>query len=300
MPILAATLFLILAGNAPLVAQGRYSGPIVDVHVHTADLARRVQEMNDHGIVKAVVSGRYGELRSWTESEPDRTIASLLLPCRRASEAVACYPEGAEDSTVLPDTLDILPDLGWVRAELDAGRILALGELNGQYSGLSPTDERLAPYFALAAEYDVPVGIHLSLAHPTVPGRLPAFRAYLGKPLLLEDVLARHRDLRVYVMHAGFPYLEEMLALLGMYPNVYVDMSGIAVSLPPAVFHAYLERFVEVGLHDRVMFGSDYVGAISTTIAAIDSAPFLTSSQKRDVFCSNAVRFFRLSEVTCD
>ncbi len=48
----------------------------------------------------------------------------------------------------------------------------------------------------------------------------PQNRAALNNPLLLEKMLIRHPKLRVYVMHAGWPMLNEMIALLAMYPEV--------------------------------------------------------------------------------
>jgi predicted TIM-barrel fold metal-dependent hydrolase len=35
-----------------------------------------------------------------------------------------------------------------------------------------------------------------------------------GDPLLLEGVLLRHKRLHLFVMHAGWPRLDEMIALL--------------------------------------------------------------------------------------
>jgi len=47
------------------------------------------------------------------------------------------------------------------------------------------------------------------------------------------------------------------------------------------------------------MFGSDQMiwpEAIEMAIAGIESARFLTSEQKRDIFYNNAVRFLRLKK----
>ena len=47
------------------------------------------------------------------------------------------------------------------------------------------------------------------------------------------------------------------------------------------------------------MFGSDQMiwpGVIEPSIAAIKDAPFLTDTQKRDIFYNNAARFLRLSD----
>ncbi len=37
-------------------------------------------------------------------------------------------------------------------------------------------------------------------------------------------MLVRHPKLRVYVMHAGWPMINEMIALLYAHPQVCVDM----------------------------------------------------------------------------
>ena len=84
-----------------------------------------------------------------------------------------------------------------------------------QYEGVSPADPRLESYWALAEELDLPVAIHMG---PGPPGAAylgsPKYRMSLGDPLLLEPVLARHPKLRLYVMHAGWPMIDRMIALM--------------------------------------------------------------------------------------
>jgi uncharacterized protein len=60
---------------------------------------------------------------------------------------------------------------------------------------------------------------------PNVEG-YSAYRVRMGNPLLLEDVLIRHPRLRLYVMHYGSPFVDDMIALLYSYPQVYVDVAG--------------------------------------------------------------------------
>ena len=63
--------------------------------------------------------------------------------------------------------------------------------------------------------------------------------------------------MRVYVMHGGYPMLDDLLALLFTHPQVYVELSMAAnVETRPA-FYRYLRGIVEAGYGDRVMFGSD-------------------------------------------
>jgi hypothetical protein len=192
------------------------------------------------------------------------------------------------------DSFFTWPSPDALRKLLETGQVKAIGELAPSYAGVSPADPAFAPYFALAEEFDVPVLAHVA----GIGGRFPTYRAAGGRPLLLEEVLKRHPRLRLYVENAGYPFGDEMVALLYMYPNVYVDVSTITWLIPREAFHDYLRRLVRAGFADRVMFGTDQFGFPETTamaVAAIESATFLTAKQKRDVFYHNAARFLRLS-----
>lgn len=191
-------------------------------------------------------------------------------------------------------------DLDFIRREYTAGRLKVIGEIGPQYEGIAPADPRLEPIFALAEELDIPVAYHV---HPGPPGGVyngfPRLRQSIGDPLLFEEVLVRHPKLRLYVMHAGWPRLEEMISLLHAYPQVYVDVGVIDWTRPRREFHEYLRRLVEARFAKRIMFGSDQMvwpEAIGMAVAGIDSATFLTSEEKRDIFYNNAIRFFRLDE----
>ena len=123
-----------------------------------------------------------------------------------------------------------------------------------------------------------------------------------SNPLLLEDVLIRHPDLRLYVMHAGWPFLDELLGLLYAHPQVYIDIGVINWALPRTEFHTYLRRIVEAGFTERVMFGSDQMvwpDALPIAVEAVESAEFLLEAQKQDIFCNNAARFLRLPGTPC-
>ena len=98
-------------------------------------------------------------------------------------------------------------------------------------------------------------------------------------------------------MHAGWPMIDDMLAMLYTHPQLYVDVGIIVYAFPRAEFYRYLQRLVEAGFGKRVMFGSDQMlwpQAIEKAIESIEAAPFLTVEQKRDIFYNNAARFLRL------
>lgn len=191
-----------------------------------------------------------------------------------------------------------LPPPDEVRALAKAGRVKLLGEIGAQYDGVAPDDARLEPYWALAEELDLPVGIHMGPGPPGAPYLgAPKFTMRAGDPLGLEKVLAKHPRLRVYVMHAGWPMIDRMVALMYEYPQVHVDTAVIDFTQLRAEFWAYLKRLVDAGYGKRIMFGSDQMvwpDAIPAAVASIRDAPFLTAEQKRDILHDNAARFLRL------
>jgi hypothetical protein len=274
--------------------------PIIDVHLHAygaderwthpvpnprtgrpmsatteqAHMEATLAEMKKYNIVKGVVSNDYQAVMRWRAAAPDRIMASYAF----------------DDPSA--------PDLEFLRREHAAGRLMALGEVATQYEGIAPDDPRMERHWTLAEELDIPVGLHTGLAPPNTPYQCcPKFRITLGNPALLEEVLIRHPKLRVYLMHAGFPYLQETIAIMHMYPQVYADLGVIDWNRSREEFHEYLRALMNAGLGRRLMFGSDQMvwpDAIGLAIEGIESASFLTAEQKRDIFYNNAVRFFRL------
>ena len=236
-------------------------------------LRRIVAVMDRYNVVLAATSGPLEYVRRYRQAAPQRILPGL-------NTAIA--------DLGTPDSL---------RELIRKGEIAILGEIVPAVEGISPEDERLEPYFALAEELDIPVAFHV-LSFQNVQ-LFPQNRAALNDPLLLEKMLNRHPKLRVYVMHAGWPMLEEMIALMALYPQVYVDVAAINWVLPRKEFHRYLRGLVEAGYGKRIMFGSDaamWPQVIGIGIEAIESAEFLSEAQKRDILYNNAARFLRLDE----
>lgn len=282
-------------GSSPL--------PVIDMHVHSTNTApdEALARMKKLNIRYLFVAGLSPDLRSWAAAlKPDQFLPSLSFPCPGGKAPFVdrrCW-ESAQD----------LPDLNWLREELRAGRIKALGELIPQYFGMFPDDDRLEPYWQLAEEFDIPVALHMGPGPPGAayesspsPIKFPGFRAAAGDPLRLEDVLLRHKRLRLLVMHAGWPRLESMSALLYAHPNVYVDVGALqaAFMVPRPGYYAYLKALVNNGFARRIAFGSDFPNQVGPGIDAIVSADFLTQAQKADILCGNAARYLRLNPSVC-
>jgi len=228
--------------------------------------------MDRYNIVEGFLSGvEWSTVQKWSKAAPGRFIASPFI----------LKPQ--------PSEIDKL------RQEYAAGRFKGMGEIGTQLMGIPPNDPSLEPYFDLAEELDLPLLIHTLGIGPY----MPPFRSAAGNPLLLEDVLVRHPKLRLYVENAGYPYGEEMIAMMYQYPQLYADVSTITWVIPRTAFYDYLEKLIRAGLGKRLMFGSDQMvwpEKIGEALEAIEQAPFLTDEQKRDLLYNNAVRFLRLNE----
>ena len=259
--------------NIPNPVTGRPSGATSDKELMLATLS----EMHRYNIVKSVISGPMEVVYHWKSEDPKRFIGGIYL-----------------------DEVTSIPDAKQLREQLITGQLGVLGELVAQHVGLTLSDSLFEPYLALAEEYDIPVGVHTGLGPAGTPYTCcPKFRATLGNPILLEDVLIRYPKLRLYIMHGGWPYLEETKAIMSVYPQVYADLATINWIIPREEFHEYLIDLMRAGFVKRLMFGSDQMvwpEAIGLAIEAIDSASFLTQDEKIDIFYNNAARFLRLSE----
>jgi predicted TIM-barrel fold metal-dependent hydrolase len=243
---------------------------------YVKDVVAEMERLN----VTAVVFGDPASLQKWLEAAPGR-----VIPGRS-------FNQGLQPGARVP--------LEELRTSFTKGGFKVMGEIGLQYEGLSPSDPSVDGYFALAEELDVPVAIHMGTGGS---GRanvaMPKFRGSMGNPLLLEDLLARHPRLRVQVMHAGYPMIDNMLTLLQANSHVYVDVAGLIWSYPLKEVNRYIERLVDAGFGDRVMFGTDQLGwpgLMAYSIGIIQNADYLTPAQKRDVLYNNAARFLRLEK----
>lgn len=99
-------------------------------------------------------------------------------------------------------------------------------------------------------------------------------------------------------MHAGYPFADDLRALMFTHPQVHVDIASIVYTEPRPAFDAFLRELVEAGYGDRILFGSDQMiwpGVIEPAIVVIESADYLTPAQKRAILYDNAARFLRLT-----
>jgi hypothetical protein len=287
--------------------------PIIDVHLHTPTAAKGPPDSAENqalrkkifgaskhaGTVVALLSGTHDFVASWLDEAGIRLLPGVIFPCpdgKNPSSDRQCFPGG-----------EVFPPIDWLKSLHAAGKLAFLGEVTAQYAGIAPDDPRMEPYYALAEDLDIPIAIHLGFTKAGAPyddcglPRCPkAYRMPLGNPLLLEPVLLRHPKLRVLVAHAGWPFGDDMIALLYMHPRVYVDLARVQKGPGRSAYQTHLRRLVDAGFGKRILFGSDvfdeHVDVLAQGLAALEEATFLTYEQKRDILYNNARAFLRLDE----
>ena len=276
--------------------------PIIDMHLHAlpptfagelgalhpraglpaltteaAIMKATLEAMERNNVVLAIASGPLDIVARWRAEAPDRILTAPKFP-----------------------VFGPWPNLDGLRADHQRGELHAIGEITAEYAGLPADAVELEPYYALAEELDIPVAIHLGQGPPEaiLMQCCLNFSLEAGSPLRLEPVLQRHRKLRLYVNHMARPFVDEMLAIMSVYPRVYVDISGVNTG-PREAFREYVLTFLRNGMGNRLMFGSDQMiwpSLIDLAVEAVVSADFLTEEQKQDILYNNAARFLRLSE----
>jgi uncharacterized protein len=240
------------------------------------ELMRQTMTAMERLNVYGVLSGPYEHSSKWRNAAPKRFFPALSF---------------GNPKEVSPERLEQL---------YRSGELAVMGEVTTQYQGIEPTDPRLEPYWALAEKLDIPVQLHVGTGpFGVIYMGAKGYRARLHSALSVEEVLVKHPKLRIYLAHAGYPMIDDLLALMYAHPQVYVDTGVIVFTQPRPAFYRYIQRIFEAGFGKRVMFGTDQMvwpGVIERSIKVINDAPFLTPNQKRDILYNNAARFLRLTQ----
>lgn len=260
---------------------------IFDVHLHgTENPSAQVLALQKAGVYKAAISTSWSLQNSYRDFSNINFLHGLMFPCANGKVPYSlqtCF------------TGEEWPSVSWVEQQIKEKRIDYFGEILNQYYGISPSDSLLFPYYTLALKYNLPVGIHTGGAGPDHGS--PNFRMEMGNPLLLKPLLSRFPKLKVWIMHSGDQYYQETISIMQENELVYTDISVISNPdiVPAERFSTIMKAFLDAGLEDRIMFGTDN-GDILKVLNAVESLDFLSNAQKRKLYYQNAERFFSKSE----
>lgn len=185
------------------------------------------------------------------------------------------------------------------KKQIEEKKIQVWGEFLPQFNGLTIADPGFAPYLKICEREGVPIGLHTGRGPPYIYKRYPKYRLKLGDPILIDEVLIKYPNLKIYLMHSGIPFHENTLALMDQYPQVYCDLGAVLwvdSGIGPLSVEDFLKKAKRADLIDRIMFGSDFMFPlqIEESIKKLDSFEFLDEQDKRKIFYENAVKFFEL------
>lgn len=277
----------------------KYSGPIIDMHIHAY-----TQNGGMFGLTHPPTLR--GETYQGVKNI-DEHLEATMAKFRKHNIVKAMVADGQEWHDDFPDIVLIAnskEDTSTLKIRHEAGKLQGIAEMSPFYEGILADDPSQMPYFKLAEELEIPVGFHIFPGGPnygfhSMPEMLGGMRTYNANPLQLEKVLVEYPNLKLYIMHGGWPYIEDLKALMYAHPNVYVDIAVTNWILPQKEFNNYVKALIDAGFGNRIMYGTDQMiwpDVITVGIETVNNADFLTYEQKEDIFFDNAADFLGLKE----
>lgn len=276
-----------------------YKGPIIDMHIHAFNEGNPMFGMSHPPTLRGatydgVISATEQKVKTLEKFQKHNIVKAMV------SNGHLWFDDGNE--TILIGGAN--KSIDELRKQHQDGKLHVIGEMAPFYAGILANEPSIMPYFDLAQELDIPAGFHIFPGGPNygfhlMPEMLGGMRTYNANPLQLEDVLVKYPNLKVYIMHGGWPYVEDIKALMYAHSNVYVDLAVVNWILPQEEFNAYLKSLINAGFGDRIMFGSDQMvwpQTIDVAIETVNSTDFLTLEQKEDIFYDNAAKFLGLTD----
>ena len=139
--------------------------------------------------------------------------------------------------------------------------------LSPPYGHFHSNDRRVYPYYERSLDLNIPVYLHSAQMYtkdsPDCPRTLKCPLQY-SRIWLLEDVAIDFPELRFNAEHMGYPWEEELFAMMVNHPNVYTDIALFIEPYQGKSRRLLLARDLatarEYGVLDRVIYGSDYSG----------------------------------------
>lgn len=162
--------------------------------------------------------------------------------------------------SVHPDEPDALDEIERSVNDLDLRGI----KLGPNYQNFDPTGENAFRVYCRAQELGLPIVFHQGTSpFPDAPLRY-------AHPLVMDDIAAEFRDLKVVMAHIAHPWHVDCINIIRKHPNVYADVSG-ALIRPWQAYHAFMQAH-EWGMLQKLLFASDFpVTTPAETIAFLQS-----------------------------
>ncbi|MDH4066194.1 MAG: amidohydrolase family protein [Acidobacteriota bacterium] len=218
-----------------------------------------------------------------------------VVPGRPSTRAVV-------EATRHLDTLHVVAGLSWTnltQADLDDLRVLLeQGAIKGLklypgYEPFYPADPKLAPAYALAEEFDVPVMIHTGDTYA------PTGKVKYSHPLNVDEVAVDFPRVKFLICHLGNPWFRDCMEVVYKNDNVYADISGLVLGDFSDRFEEYMRKQLQEmllwGMNPRkVLFGTDWpISTMESYLGFMDELK-LPNKDKQLLLYENAAKLFKI------
>lgn len=168
------------------------------------------------------------------------------------------------------------------------------------YESFYPFDKRCDSIYDLCEKYDVPVVFHTG---DTLGTYAPI---KYSVPIYIDDVACKRPALKIVIAHAGNPWIDDSLVVLGRHENVYADLSGLILGPFNQPLTKYLKQSINKiiawceGGH-KLLFGTDWPinkdsvkGNLMSEYVKFIKSLEITKKDERKILYMNSQKLFRL------
>lgn len=173
------------------------------------------------------------------------------------------------------------------------------------HSGFYPNDKRLDRVYEVCIKNDVPVFIHSGIK------ALRSQTIKYNNPIYADDVATRFPNLKIVLLHGGFPWTKEYLAVVHSNPNVWADITFLdyieKTFLEEGLVEETMKKLIKLIGSERILWGSEgpfmylpMYGKHGPTYIKesqkylVKRFSFLTELDKNNILGNNAVKLLKI------
>jgi hypothetical protein len=175
---------------------------------------RYIERMDEAGIERSILIASQSGGHYWSGRG---FIPPWKVPVEKVKEIIDSYPDrfhglaGVDPTKGNEGLREIeyaVEELGFVGAHVYP-----------HWWKLPPNHKKYYPIYAKCVELDISIEMQVGFASQSY---LPS----VARPILLDEVAADFPDLRIIGLHTGWPWVDEMIAMMMKHENVYTTTSG--------------------------------------------------------------------------
>jgi predicted TIM-barrel fold metal-dependent hydrolase len=257
-------------------AQSREAGASLGIVSHMfGDSAEREKEAGDPDKVVALFD-RMGIERGQITVYPSMTDEQLDRIEKYAPRFFAALRVDPHEGYAAVEQMDrIIGQRPWVRSVSIMPALL--------YPPIAPNSKEFYPIYSKCIELGVPIMMNVGAPGPRVPGAVQ-------HPSLYEEVLWFYPELTLVLKHGGNPWVDECVALLRKWPNVYYATTAFT----PRRYPSEIVSYMRTSRDHHVIYGGYYPSLSFERILGELADIELDDDRATQFLRGNAVRVFGL------